>query len=484
MLFNSLQFLFFFPTVVALYYALPRSWRLPLLLLTSCVFYMVFIPSYILILFALILVDYGIALILENQLDGPKRIAWLNVSILSNLGLLFLFKYFNFAERNIYLLMDTLHLSHGSQELSWILPIGLSFHTFQSLSYTIEVYYRRQKAETNLGIYALYVLFFPQMVAGPIERPQNLLPQFNCALIQPQGAHAFDGAPVVEGLKRMLWGFFKKIVIADRLAVFVDYVYGNPQTLKGFPLVLATVFFAFQIYCDFSGYTDIAIGAAQVLGFNLMKNFNRPYSARSVSDFWHRWHISLSTWFRDYLYIPLGGNQGSAYKTYANLLTVFVLSGLWHGAKGTFLVWGALHGLFLMSSRATKNWRRANLPQTLQRHPVLHHGLQRIFIFALVSFAWIFFRADSLNDGLYIAKSIFSGWSTNPTYLYGQISALGLTGGELGLSLILIVFLQVAEGLQFRNGSLDLFGKCFLVVAMVLQLPADPHRYISGQIYR
>jgi D-alanyl-lipoteichoic acid acyltransferase DltB (MBOAT superfamily) len=284
-----------------------------------------------------------------------------------------------------------------------LLPVGISFYTFQTLSYTVDVYRGERHAERHLGIFALYVSFFPQLVAGPIERSTRLLPQFHNHV-------RFDYDRVTSGLRLMLWGFFKKVVIADNVALAVNAVYNDPTRHEGLPLILATILFAFQIYCDFAGYSDIAIGGARILGFDLMTNFRRPYHARSIGEFWHRWHISLSTWFRDYLYIPLGGNRVGRNRWLVNLFLTFLISGLWHGASWTFVVWGALHGGYLIVGILTAGVRaRAVRATRLDRVPWLHGLLQRVFIFGLVCFAWIFFRANSVADALYIVTHLFTG---------------------------------------------------------------------------
>ena len=301
MLFNSLQFAVFFPVVAALYYALPYRQRLPLLLAASCFFYMAFIPAYILILFVTIGIDYVAGLYIEKS-TGAARKALLVMSIISTCGVLFIFKYFNFFTGGFVGLANLAGWRLPSIGAHIILPIGLSFHTFQSLSYVVEVYRGKQKAEPDLVVYSTYVMFFPQLVAGPIERPQHLLHQF-------KEQHDFDYNRITSGLKRMAWGFFKKLVVADRLALYVNDVYAAPAMYNGLQISIATVFFAYQIYCDFSGYSDIAIGTARILGFRFMENFDTPYYSRSISEFWHRWHISLSTWFRDYVYYPMGGNR-------------------------------------------------------------------------------------------------------------------------------------------------------------------------------
>jgi alginate O-acetyltransferase complex protein AlgI len=401
MLFNSLEFGIFFIIVTGAFFALPHRYRWFMLLAASCYFYMAFIPVYIFILFFTITVDY-IAGILIEAAQGSRRKWYLVLSIVANVGVLAVFKYFNFLNGNFAGLAGFLDWNYPIENLSIILPIGLSFHTFQSLSYTVEVYRGRQKAERHLGIFALYVMFYPQLVAGPIERPQNMLHQF-------YEKHTFDYDRVVSGLKQMAWGFFKKLVIADKAAIFVNAIYNNPTEHTGFPLILATYLFAFQIYCDFSGYSDIAIGAARVMGFKLMDNFKSPYLSKSISEFWGRWHISLSTWFRDYLYIPLGGNRVAKWRWLSNLLIVFLVSGLWHGANWTFVVWGGLHGLYTILAIIL----RAPIEKGVQflrlnRAPYLRDGLSIMVTFHAVVLAWIFFRANSLGDAFYIVTHLFT----------------------------------------------------------------------------
>ena len=355
MLFNSAEFcLFFFPLVTGLYFVLPHKWRWLLLLGASCWFYMAFVPLFIAILAFTIGVDYFAGLAIERN-EGSRRKFFLVASIIANVGVLAVFKYWDFLNGNLTSLFGSIGIEYHLPKLNeWtffgflpagmVLPIGLSFHTFQSLSYTIEVYRKHQKAEHRFGVFALYVMFYPQLVAGPIERPANLLNQLNAQEGAGIRSH-FDYDRVVWGLKQMLWGFFKKLVIADRCAQIVNIAYADPQNYNGWALLLATYLFAFQIYCDFSGYTDIALGAARVMGFDLMVNFRTPYRSTSISEFWSRWHISLSSWFRDYLYIPLGGNRVVKWRWYYNLFIVFLVSGLWHGANWTFIIWGSIHGL-------------------------------------------------------------------------------------------------------------------------------------------
>ncbi|MDE2142421.1 MAG: MBOAT family protein [Elusimicrobia bacterium] len=438
MLFNSLHFLVFFSIVLAAYYSVAHRFRWMLLLLASCYFYMVFIPKYILILFALILIDYTAGLLIEGS-AGTRRRTMLVVSLVANIGMLAFYKYFNFLNDNLTALLSMLHLANPATDLNILLPIGLSFHTFQSMSYTIEVYRGNQRAERHLGFYAVYVLFFPQLVAGPIERPQNLLHQFR------QEAF-FDYARVTDGLKLMLWGFFKKVVIADRLTVLVDRVYSAPGAHNGSELALATYFFAFQIYCDFSGYSDIAIGAAQTLGIGLMNNFNRPYFSKNVSEFWKRWHISLSTWFKDYLYIPLGGNRTGRARWCFNLFVTFLVSGLWHGANWTYLLWGAIHGSYLIFAIATRDFRERIARWTrLESHPELRKLFQVFVTFHLVAFAWIAFRARSISDAVLVVRRIFdfAAWRAP--------ADLGLGRGEIVLALASIAFMEAVHLLERRR---------------------------------
>ena len=444
MLFNSLEFYIFFPLVTLIYFLLPYRFRWFHLLLASCIFYAAFIPAYLLILFFTIIIDYIAGIYIENAV-GARRKVLLVISLISNIGILAIFKYYNFFAANLNLLF------HHIPILKIILPIGLSFHTFQAMSYTIEVYRGNQKAEKHFGIYALYVMFYPQLVAGPIERPQNLLHQF-------REKFDFDYTRVTSGLRLMLWGFFKKIVIADRLGIVVDKIYDDPHSHNSLSLLLATIFFSFQIFCDFSSYSDIAIGAARVMGFKLMKNFNKPYHARSIAEFWQRWHISLSTWFRDYLYISLGGNRVSVPRWYFNLFFVFLVSGFWHGANWTFIIWGALHGFYLIFALVTQKARNRVFPAIGLKKPV---WLEVITTYLLVTFAWIFFRAGSVQDACYIIKNIFTGipWMISSLKNHRSIfEYYGLDKWELMLSFGLILLLEVIHVFQNRIAVTDWFN--------------------------
>jgi alginate O-acetyltransferase complex protein AlgI len=497
-LFNSIEFLLFFPVVVAIYFATPQRYRWALLLAASYYFYASWKPEYLLLIIASTLVDYGCGLRMGSIAGKARRKKWLLVSLTSNLGLLFAFKYFNFFNESARAVFDRFNIFYDVPAFDLLLPVGISFYTFQTLSYSIDVYRGRQRPERHLGIFALYVSFFPQLVAGPIERSTHLLPQF----FQP---HRFEYDRVTSGLRLVLWGFFKKVVVADRLALYVNAVYNDPSAHTGPTILLATYFFAFQIYCDFSGYSDIAIGTARVMGYDLMQNFRRPYFARSISEFWSRWHISLSTWFRDYLYIPLGGNRVPRWRWYVNLFAVFLISGLWHGANWTFVVWGALHGTYLIVGLVTSDarerfWQRleelaARLPALTVPAPVrgafavagaalpggggaggtlalsaalpatrrdssaagrqggardrgetgrraavarLRSGLAVATTFHLVLFAWIFFRANSIGDVAVLFGALLD-WDAPLADLLEPVGLIRVTLSVLGVVALLAV---------------------------------------------
>jgi alginate O-acetyltransferase complex protein AlgI len=434
MLFNSIEFLLFFPLVAVAYFLAPHRYRWALLLVASYWFYMAWEPSYALLLLTTTVVAWTASLGMQRATNRAGRRPWLIASLVINFGILFSFKYLNlFAEAAEFFARvlggATLALPH----LDVLLPVGISFYTFQTLSYSIDVYRGDREHERHFGIFALFVSFFPQLVAGPIERSTTLLPQLH-------HSYDFDYRRVVSGLQLMVWGFFKKLVIADRLSIYVDQVYGAPADFGGPVLALATIFFAYQIYCDFSGYSDIAIGASQVLGYDLMLNFRQPYHAASVQGFWRRWHISLSTWFRDYLYIPLGGSRVSVARWYTNLMIVFVVSGLWHGAAWTFMAWGALHGFYLVFALASAD-ARAKLHRRigLDRIPALHKAGQIVTTFGLVTFAWIFFRADSIGDAGLIVGRIFTEF-TLPSDWY-----LGMGAYDFWVGLVAILILETVH---------------------------------------
>jgi D-alanyl-lipoteichoic acid acyltransferase DltB (MBOAT superfamily) len=367
---------------------------------------MAFVPVYILILFVTIIVNYVAALLMEeSNVTRKKLLLWGCVVI--NVGLLGFFKYFNFFIGNVNEIANLLHWNYPLSFLSIILPIGLSFHTFQALSYVIEVYRGKQVAEKHFGIYALYVMYYPQLVAGPIERPQNLLHQFH-------KKHSFDGGQVVSGLKRMAWGFFKKTVVADHLAIIVNAVYANPHSFDGPTLMMATVLFAFQLYCDFSGYSDIAVGASKVMGIRLMENFERPYFSKSVAEFWRRWHISLSTWLRDYVYYPLAlsGKRPTRFTLYCATFITFLLSGLWHGAAWNYVVMGGYFGVCIIVAEIIKKPKQKILSFIGLQNSVVLRYLNIIITFALVCIGWVFFRSKNVGEALYIISHFTFGLKT------------------------------------------------------------------------
>lgn len=445
MLFNSFQFPIFFLTVVTLYFTIPYRYRWILLLGASYYFYMCWNPKYIILIIASTLIDYYAGIQMGKTEVKAERKKFLILSLTSNLGLLFSFKYFNFFNDSLKAAFDHYNIFYNFPAFNVLLPVGISFYTFQTLSYSIDIYRGEMEPEKHLGIFALYVAFFPQLVAGPIERSTHLLPQFYREI-------DFNYERVTNGLQLMLWGFFKKVVIADRLAVTVNYVYNNPHNFTGVAFVIATYFFAFQIYCDFSGYSDIAIGAARVMGIDIMENFKQPYFSKSISEFWKRWHISLSTWFKDYLYIPLGGNRVKKWRWYYNLMVVFLLSGLWHGANWTFLLWGALHGFYLVFAILTRPVRERFIQIIkLDKIPIIHDYLKNFTIFALVCFAWIFFRANSISDAFYIVSHLFTGWED--VFNFSRLRMpldFGLSINELYIAVSSIGFLELVHFFQKR----------------------------------
>ena len=393
MLFNSIEFLLFLPIVFILYWFVFRQLKVQniLILFASYVFYGWWDWRFLSLILASTLVDYSIGILLSKTDANKKRKLFLYFSLLFNLGLLGIFKYYNFFIDNWINLWDSLGVSMNRSSLNIILPVGISFYTFQTLSYTIDVYRKKLTPTRNFIAFASFVAFFPQLVAGPIERASNLLPQFYKKRI-------FNYEKAVSGMKLILWGLFKKIVIADNCAIYVNDVFDNYQDQSGMTLVLGAIYFSFQIYGDFSGYSDIAIGTARLFGFDLMRNFNYPYFSRDIAEFWRRWHISLSTWFRDYLYIPLGGSRGNRFKQIRNVFIIFLVSGFWHGANWTFIFWGGLNALFFIPLLVfKKNRNHINIVAENKILPSIKEFGQIIFTFIITSFAWIFFRAGNLH---------------------------------------------------------------------------------------
>ncbi len=451
MLFNSFEFLVFFVFVTSLYFALPHKYRWLLLLLASCFFYMFFKAIYILILGFTIVIDYFAGILIENEKDQKKKGRFLLLSIIANVGVLAVFKYYNFLNAQVSGLATLFGYTNQIPFLKIVLPIGLSFHTFQAMSYTIEVYRGNHKAERHFGIYALYVMFYPQLVAGPIERPQHMLHQFR------EHIH-FDYDDFSYGLKRILWGLFKKVVIADRLGGMVDYVYKDPAGFHGMSMIITVILFAFQIYCDFSGYSDIAVGTARVMGINLMENFNFPFRSKNITEFWRRWHISLSSWFNDYLFTPIMINKRDwgIYGIVFGIVITFAVSGLWHGAAYTFIIFGLLHAVAVSFEFVVRKQRKRvskKLPS------FIYNGGSLVLTFSYLCLTWIFFRSNSLSQASLIIKNIFTADSAGHFLSLKEPSVHGLPPTYLGLAfwqfilcLLLIPLLFICEWLiQFHN---------------------------------
>jgi D-alanyl-lipoteichoic acid acyltransferase DltB (MBOAT superfamily) len=432
MLFNSIQFVIFFVVVTKVFFALPHRFRWLLLLLASCYFYMAFVPVYILILFFTIVIDYIAGILLEDS-EGKRKKLYLIMSLIANIGVLAIFKYYNFLNENITQLLGVFSFSNPIPYLSILLPIGLSFHTFQAMSYTIEVYRGNHKAERNFGIYALYVMFYPQLVAGPIERPQNILHQFH----QEQ---FFNYNRFVSGLRLMAWGFFKKIVVADRLAFIVDTVYKNPESHTGKTILIAIVCFSFQIYSDFSAYSDIAIGSARVMGYDLMKNFNNPFVSKNITEFWRRWHISLSTWFNDYLFTPfiVSKRDWGKLAVVAGLFMTFFFSGIWHGAGWTFIIYGIMHGLATIYEFLTKKSRK-KLSKKMPRF--IYDNISIFLTFSFVSISWIFFRSETVQKAFYMFTHLFSDFMkvNKDGFIFDDLSKRDMFLSFVFVSLMLFV---------------------------------------------
>lgn len=459
MLFNSAQFLLFFPLVVLVYFVLPKKIRLYWLLIASYYFYMCWNPLYILLILTSTVLTYASGMLIDRARalqDEAKRVfrmkLWVALCFAANLSILFFFKYFNFAADSLVRLAGTAGIVLNKPKLDVLLPVGISFYTFQALSYTMDVYRQDTPVEKNIFRYALFISFFPQLVAGPIERSKNLL-------VQLEKPASFNFERMRSGLLMMLWGFFQKLVIADRAAILVNEVYGNYQGYAGYSIALATIFFAIQIYCDFGGYSCIAIGASEILGVKLMQNFRQPYFATSIGDFWRRWHISLSTWFRDYLYIPMGGSRCGWLRRNLNLMVTFLTSGLWHGASWSFVVWGGLNGFFQVCGRTWSTWWqsiKARLHiRDAKADSFSRKALKILVTFVLINLTWVFFRADSARQALDIFRQMFS--CNNPWIFFdGSLYKMGLIQSEFwtlmtGIGVLLFVDLAHERGISLRE---------------------------------
>ena len=446
MLFNSIDFLIFFPIVLFVYFLIPNRVKYIWLLIASYYFYMCWNAKYALLILFSTFITYlsGIAIekIKDQNWEDKKKLTNKKIvvalSFVLNLAILFYFKYFNFVLSLLTKAFGMIHVQLTIPVFDIILPVGISFYIFQALSYTMDVYRDEIYAEKNFFRYALFVSFFPQLVAGPIERSKNLLKQ----LAVPQ---KFNLELAKEGILLMLWGFFMKMVIADRIAIFVDTVYDDYLTFSGWYLIVATVLFAVQIYCDFAGYSTIAVGSAKILGIHLMENFEAPYFSTSVAEFWRKWHISLTSWFRDYLYIPLGGSKKGAFRKQINKMIVFLVSGLWHGASISFVVWGGLNGVYQILGELTKPYRDKLVGiLDLNRQSLGHKLLQMFITFVCIDFSWIFFRAEGFKQAVEIIKSMMTG--VNPWILFdGSLYNCGIDQKNFSLLMLAIMILIGAD---------------------------------------
>lgn len=466
MLFNSFSFAIFLPIVFVIYWRIPHKYRWLLTLVASYYFYMSWSTKYVFLILMTTVISYIAAILLEKE-DKIKCKKILAIVIGICFGVLFFFKYFNFFSKSVTNILNLFSLRLSPWTVNLILPVGISFYTFQTISYVIDVYRGEIKAEHHFGQYAAFISFFPQLVAGPIERTSNLLPQIKTE-------RKFDYNQATYGLKMMAWGYFKKIVIADTLSQYVSKVYNTPEQFQGFALVIVTVFFSIQIYCDFSGYSDIAIGTAKLLGINLTTNFKSPYFSKSIKEFWKRWHISLSTWFRDYIYIPLGGSRVGVLRHYFNLMLTFLLSGLWHGANWTFVVWGGIHGTAQVIEDVISRKYRKSRDIWL---------LRSIFVFLFCSFTWIFFVSNSISDAFYVISHMFNGINNPIVYIYKGFSDISFGKMELlftGVSVIILFIYDyvalkrdIIHTLTSNNKTVRWLIYSLFVLWIIMKIPAS-----------
>lgn len=478
MLFNSLEFVVFFFTVLLLYYILPRKVRYIWLLAVSYVFYGAWNVKYLALLFGITFATYFcgfmIDKIAESDRDGAQKAVRkkiiLTFGIVVNIGLLVYFKYMDFFAYNIYRVFNVLGIQIPEYHFDILLPVGISFITFQALGYAIDVYRGRIKAEKNLLKYALFVSFFPQLVAGPIERSENLLKQIQNVHLQKR----IDYEKFTNGFVLMLYGYFQKVFVADKAAVLVNTVFAAPEQYTTVELVLGAIAFSIQIYCDFGGYSNIAIGSAQVLGFEMMENFNTPYFATSIQDFWRRWHISLSSWFKDYVYIPLGGNRCGKVRRYFNLMVTFLVSGLWHGAQMTYVVWGGLHGLLqIVEKEAGELWKKTGIK--VKTEVFSYKVLKMLMTYVVVTIAWIFFRADNLTIAITYIRQMFTEFDFAVLF-NGSLYSLGLVKNDMTALCMGVVILFLTELVRYKKGmriekylcTQNLWFKWTVLIVMIL----------------
>lgn len=458
--FNSLQYVLFLPVTVALYFILPKKIKNPMLLLASYFFYMCWEPVYALLMLFSTAATYLCSILIDKKALGKRKL-WLVLCLTVNLAILFFFKYYNFTADSFTSLFGLLGSEATVPTLNILLPVGISFYTFQALGYTMDVYRGDIPCEKNFIDYALFVSFFPQLVAGPIERTGNIVPQL-------KAEHKFSFSNLRDGTTLILWGLMKKMVIADNLAVIVNNGYNNPKEYTGMQLAFATFCFAFQIYCDFSAYSDIARGSARWMGIELCRNFNCPYIADSIKDFWRRWHISLSTWFKDYLYFPLGGSRVKKGRHILNVLIVFLVSGVWHGAAFTYIIWGALHGLYQAVGILLTPLREKVIYRIIPKSNLFMKAVKIIGTFALVCFAWILFRANSLSDAVYIIEKIIS--IPFDGILPLAFGAMGLSRKTLAAVGICTAILYAVDVINLKKPLAQLLGKTVFLKYVVFFL--------------
>ena len=449
--FNSLEFLIFFAITAAVTFVCPPRYRWAWLLAASTYFYATWALEYVIVLAASTVTVYILAIQIAKTSVQARRKAFLVLGLVLGLGFLLFFKYLGFFNSLLSALLGRFNLTYNMPGL-FLFPVGISFYTLQTLSYLIDVYRGKIEPERHLGILALFVSFFPQLVAGPIERAGRLLPQFRVK-------HDPSATRISSGLQLMLWGMFKKVVIADLLAIYVDAVYGHPADYRGLPVILATYFYAVQIFCDFSGYTDIVLGAAKVMGYDLTQNFRQPYRSSSIAEFWRRWHISLSSWFRDYVYIPLGGSHVSRWRWYVNVMVVFLLSGLWHGPSWTFVLWGGLYGVYYILDAWTRAVRDKIFRMAHLDKPALRTAVGTFVTFNLVCFSWLFFRASSISDAFLLLNNMVQVRASTLIHT-PWVNTVDSPGLEMALALGLIALLAVNHlGRQVEGQALFSFGQ-------------------------
>lgn len=465
MIFNSLEFVCFLPIVFFIYWAIPKTYRWIILLVSSYYFYMSWNAKYVFLIFFTSLVSFICAIMIENRKSIKLKKQLLLIPIISSLGILFIFKYFNFFFEMINSMFLTFKIPLDPITLNLLLPVGISFYTFQTLSYVIDVYRGNVSAERHLGKYLTFISYFPQLVAGPIERTSNLLPQIKKGM-------TFEYELASYGVKLMTWGFFKKIIIADTLGYYVNTVWSNLENYSGFSLVIIAFFFSIQIYCDFSGYSDIAIGTSKLFGIDLMNNFKSPYFSKNIKEFWSRWHISLSTWFKDYVYIPLGGNRCSNIRNFINVFITFSISGLWHGASFTYLVWGMCHGALQGISNV--------LPKK-SSSSIIVNFFKCLITFSLVTILWVIFRSENINQFYYIISNILSGISSPIAYIINGFKQLSISRFNINLVIILtVLFFYDLYSLKYdpinaiskKSNVIKCFFYVFLVLLILTNLPS------------